>query len=275
MGPSGGSRSCHAVDSHESRRRRRPIAGDVDFVFPKYLRHRATTTWSAMTIFDREFGYEYDLPQKKLYRLSVDDHAAEEIESVEGLFQAIFRGDAIREGDLFRVSHRQAAAADGDRTRPAMDPVRIGTGAAGRRPQTAGRDPAHLDGNSRESREDAARLVDHHSREVRSDAARLEDRHSRSDESRDRLRLSGRRPGGHLCPGGAARRARRRSHAAAGPGPNHKDCPAKPARFRQLSCHCRRKQRTQVWHRAPDSVQRRQVSCRRWHRRHPPRGVRG
>ena len=48
-----------------------------------------------------------------------------------------------------------------------------------------------------------------------------------------------------------------------------------PARFRQLSCHCRRKQRTQVWHRAPDSVQRRQVSCRRWHRRHQARGVRG
>ena len=36
---SGGSRSCHAVDSHESRRRRRPIAGNVDFVFPKHRRH--------------------------------------------------------------------------------------------------------------------------------------------------------------------------------------------------------------------------------------------
>jgi hypothetical protein len=47
--------------------------------------------------------YEYDLPQKKLYRLSVNNGAAEEIESVEGLFQAIFRGDAIREGDLFRL----------------------------------------------------------------------------------------------------------------------------------------------------------------------------
>ena len=45
--------------------------------------------------------YQYDLQQKKLYRLSVNDHAAKEIESVEGLFQAIFRGDAIREGDLF------------------------------------------------------------------------------------------------------------------------------------------------------------------------------
>jgi len=47
--------------------------------------------------------YQYDLPQKKLYRLSVNDGAAEEIASVIGLFQAIFRGDAIREGDLFRL----------------------------------------------------------------------------------------------------------------------------------------------------------------------------
>ena len=47
--------------------------------------------------------YQYDLPQQKLYRLSVNDGAAEEIASVVGLFQAIFRGDAIREGDLFRL----------------------------------------------------------------------------------------------------------------------------------------------------------------------------
>jgi hypothetical protein len=47
--------------------------------------------------------YQYDLPQKKLYRLSVNDGAAEEIASVVGLFQTIFRGDAIREGDLFRL----------------------------------------------------------------------------------------------------------------------------------------------------------------------------
>jgi hypothetical protein len=54
--------------------------------------------------------YQYDLPQKKLYRLSVNDGAADEIASVVGLFQAIFRGDAIREGDLFRhriVKQRQ------------------------------------------------------------------------------------------------------------------------------------------------------------------------
>jgi hypothetical protein len=54
--------------------------------------------------------YEYDLPKKKLYRLSVNNGAAEEIESVVGLFQAVFRGDAIREGDLFRhriVKQRQ------------------------------------------------------------------------------------------------------------------------------------------------------------------------
>ena len=42
--------------------------------------------------------YEYDLPQKKLYRLSVHDRDAEEFKSVEGQFQAIFRGDAVREG---------------------------------------------------------------------------------------------------------------------------------------------------------------------------------
>jgi hypothetical protein len=47
--------------------------------------------------------YEYDLPQKKLYRLSAHSGAAEEFKSAEGLFQAIFRGDAIREGDLFRL----------------------------------------------------------------------------------------------------------------------------------------------------------------------------
>ena len=46
-------------------------------------------------------GYEYDLQQKKLYRLSVSDHAAKDFESVEGLFQAIFRGNAIREEDSF------------------------------------------------------------------------------------------------------------------------------------------------------------------------------
>lgn len=47
--------------------------------------------------------YQYDLPQEKLYRLSVNNGAAEEIASVVGLFQAIFRGDALREGDLFRL----------------------------------------------------------------------------------------------------------------------------------------------------------------------------
>ena len=45
--------------------------------------------------------YQYDLPQKKLYRLSVNDGAAKEIESVVGLFQAILRGDAIRTEDIF------------------------------------------------------------------------------------------------------------------------------------------------------------------------------
>ena len=47
--------------------------------------------------------YEYDVPKKKLYRLSADGGAAEELESMEGLFQAIFRGGAIRDGDLFRL----------------------------------------------------------------------------------------------------------------------------------------------------------------------------
>jgi hypothetical protein len=45
--------------------------------------------------------YQYDPPQKKLYRLSVNDRAAEEIASVAGLFQAIFCGRAIHEEDLF------------------------------------------------------------------------------------------------------------------------------------------------------------------------------
>jgi hypothetical protein len=42
--------------------------------------------------------YEYDLQQKKLYRLSVADAA--DFKSVEGLFQAIFRGDAIHADNL-------------------------------------------------------------------------------------------------------------------------------------------------------------------------------
>jgi hypothetical protein len=45
--------------------------------------------------------YEYDSQKKKLYRLSVSDHEAQEIQSGEKLFQAIFRGNAIREGDFF------------------------------------------------------------------------------------------------------------------------------------------------------------------------------
>ena len=127
MGPSGGSRSCHAVDSHESRRRQ----GQSRETWISFSRNIGATRDGNMVRYDdfrSGIRYEYDLPQKKLYRLSVTDGAAEEIESLEGLFQAIFRGDAIREGDLFPASHRQAAAADGDRTRPAMDPVRIGVG---------------------------------------------------------------------------------------------------------------------------------------------------
>ena len=185
--------------------------------------------------------YQYDLPQKKLYRLSVNDGAAEEIASVVGLFQAIFRGDAIREGDLFRlriVKQRQQTVTEQGR-RWILYELELEPQGGGPKP------PVEIPPISMVIRVNPEkmlpRLVDHHSREVRSDAARLEDRYSRSGESRDRLRLSGRGPGGHLCPGGAARCARRRSHAAAGPGPNHKDCPAKPARFRRLSCHCRRK----------------------------------
>ena len=47
--------------------------------------------------------YEYDLPQKKIYRLSVHEGDAEDFKSAEGQFQAIFRGAAIREGDFFRL----------------------------------------------------------------------------------------------------------------------------------------------------------------------------
>ena len=42
----------------------------------------------------------YDAQQKKLFRLSASDHGANELKSAEGLFQAIFRGDAIRDDDL-------------------------------------------------------------------------------------------------------------------------------------------------------------------------------
>jgi hypothetical protein len=44
--------------------------------------------------------YEYDAQQKKLFRLSASDHGANQLKSAEGLFQAIFRGDAIP-GDDF------------------------------------------------------------------------------------------------------------------------------------------------------------------------------
>ena len=43
--------------------------------------------------------YQYDLPKKKLYRLSTAQ--AEDFTSAEGLFQAIFHGNTIREGDYF------------------------------------------------------------------------------------------------------------------------------------------------------------------------------
>ena len=148
--------------------------------------------------------YQYDLPQKKLYRLSVNDGAAEEIASVVGLFQTIFRGDAIREGDLFRlriVKQRQQTVTEQGR-RWILYELELEPQGGGPKP------PVEIPPISMVIRVNPEkmlpRLVDHHSREVRSDAARLEDRYSRSGESRDRLRLSGRGPGGHLCPGGAA-----------------------------------------------------------------------
>ncbi|MBC8871449.1 MAG: anti-sigma factor [Planctomycetes bacterium] len=54
--------------------------------------------------------YEYDSEKKKLYRLSVGDGAAKDFELKGGLFQAIFRGDAIREGVFlprFRIVKQQ------------------------------------------------------------------------------------------------------------------------------------------------------------------------
>ena len=39
--------------------------------------------------------YDYDLTRKKLYRSSVDHHSKKELVSLEGVFEAIFRGDAI------------------------------------------------------------------------------------------------------------------------------------------------------------------------------------
>jgi hypothetical protein len=45
--------------------------------------------------------YEYDAQHKKLYRLAATPAAARELASAEALFQAIFRGNAIREEDYF------------------------------------------------------------------------------------------------------------------------------------------------------------------------------
>jgi len=45
--------------------------------------------------------YEYDSQKKKVYRLSVSDGAAQDFELTGGVFQAIFRGDAIHEGVFF------------------------------------------------------------------------------------------------------------------------------------------------------------------------------
>src|SRR5262249_30254863 len=45
--------------------------------------------------------FEYDAQKKKLFRLSATSGAAREFESAEGLFQAIFRGNAIRERNSF------------------------------------------------------------------------------------------------------------------------------------------------------------------------------
>ena len=47
-----------------------------------------------------EIGYEYDSQDRKLFRLSAPDHGGKEFKSGEGIFQAIFRGDAIRGDDI-------------------------------------------------------------------------------------------------------------------------------------------------------------------------------
>ena len=44
--------------------------------------------------------YDYDPRQRKLYRLSVSDHRADELDRAEGLFRTIFRGEAVRPEDF-------------------------------------------------------------------------------------------------------------------------------------------------------------------------------
>jgi hypothetical protein len=68
--------------------------------FPKNIAAMRGGETASYDDFRSGVRYEYDVRQKKLFRLSASDHGANELKSAEGLFQAIFRGDAIRGGDL-------------------------------------------------------------------------------------------------------------------------------------------------------------------------------
>ena len=110
-----------------------------------------------------------------------------------------------------------------------MDPVRIGTGATGRRSQTADRDPNQLSVVIRVNPEKKLpELDDHHSREVQSALPNSETVTERSE-----VELAFDYPAegpADIYALGVPRDARVEDrHAAAGPGPNYKDCPAAPA----------------------------------------------
>ena len=149
---SGGSRSCRAVDSCESRRRRRPIVGNVDFVFPKHRRFTRQQYGPIFEIFGRASATS-TTRRKRSYtacRCLMASRQGIRVggRTVSGDFSW---GCHSRGSFLTAVPHRQAAAADGDRTRPAMDPVRIGATARERRSRTANRDSNSGCGNPRRS----------------------------------------------------------------------------------------------------------------------------
>ena len=101
-------------------------------------------------------GYEYDLQKKKLFRLSAIDHTAKEFKSVEGLFQAIFRGDAIRGEDFFGprlIKQRQRTVTEQGRQWILYE-LEL------RRSQTIAIPPYLHHRHSRQSREETARVDD-------------------------------------------------------------------------------------------------------------------
>ena len=160
--------------------------------------------------------YEYDSQKKKLYRLSLSDdaakEAAEELESAGGLFEAIFRGDAIREGVFsprFRIVKQRQRTVTEQGRQWILYELELQRESDGPEPPPT---------EAVEIRVDPEKMLPD-LMILTPGKLKMECAFDYPDEG----------PADIYAPGGSARYAHRRSHAAGRAGPNHKDCPAKPA----------------------------------------------